>query len=144
MEVRIGEISIPDAEVERFIDLQSGLALSIIEVSYEGKPFEELVKAMREHKLLPLECEIIKTRVFVIGIRRGMRLSVCILQESEANVSCGYKLIHTNVGNEKAIILPEDTNIDIKKIQRVREIPFIRLILRKDIQKDLFKTITSL
>ncbi len=57
------------------------------------------------------------------------------LQELAADVSSGYKKIHTDIDNELAIIVPKDTDaLDFwKRLDELRECPFIRYILKKDI-----------
>lgn len=142
MKVKIGSAIIPDAQVKRFIDLQSGLALSMIRVSYEGELIKELGEAFQKHTLLPVECDILKTNVLVHGARHQMeeKKHEYILQERYADVPCGYKLIHTKVGNEKAIIVPENTrDMHPEEMQKLRDLPYIRFILEKDIPKELFK-----
>jgi hypothetical protein len=143
MKVRIGEIIIPDAEVKRFIDLQSELPLSMIKVSYIGEAFKELGKAFQEHTLLPFECDIIKTQVLVHGASHNFKEKKheYILLERAADVSAGYKLIHTKVGNEKAIIVPENTkDMRPEEMQKLRNLPYIRFILKKDIPADLLES----
>lgn len=138
MKVKIGSVTIPDAEVKRFIDLQSGLALSMIRVSYIGEPIEEL----RSGTLFPFECDIIRTNVLLHGARHQIKEKKheYILQERYADVPCGYKLIHTKVGNEKAIIVPENTrDMHPEEMQKLRDLPYIRFILENDIPKELFK-----
>jgi len=140
MKVKIGNTIIPDAEVERFIDLQSGLALSMIQVSCEGEPIKELEEAFQKNILLPFECAIIKTNVLVHGASHRMKEKkhAYTLFERAVDVPCGYKLIHTKVGNEKAIIVPENTK-DMPDMEVLRKLPFIRFILKKDIPEELFK-----
>jgi len=141
MKIRIGKITIPDAEVKRFIDLQSGLPLSMIKVSYEGEGYEELGRAFNEGTLLPFECIVLKTEVLVHGSTHdsNRKKHEYVLLERAADVSSGYKLIHTSAGYERAIIVPDNTK-EIPDMQRVRDLPFIRLILEKDIPKDLLES----
>ena len=141
MEVRIGDTIIQDAEVKRFIELKSGLPLSMIKVSHKGEPFQELREARAQiDRLLPFECAVIKTNVIVHDIHssREKREVEYVLQERYADVPCGYKLIHTEFGNETAIIVPENTKYDYD-VQGFRNLPFIRFILKKDMPKDLLE-----
>lgn len=58
--------------------------------------------------------------------------------ERAIDVSCGYKLLHTKVGNERAIIVPENVK-DIyfsQNPEELRKLPYIRCILKKDIPED--------
>lgn len=144
MKVRIGSVTIPDAQVKRFIDLQSGLALSMIKVSYIGEGFTKLGKAFQEHTLLPFECDILKTQVLVHGLSHDIKEKKheYVFLERGADVSCGYMLVSFDekVGNEKAIIVPENTrDIHPEEYDKLRDLPFIRFILEKDIPKDMLK-----
>ena len=133
MKVKIGEVIIEDAQVKRFIDLQSGLPLSMIKVSYVGEGFPQLGKALQENALIPFECEILKTQVLVHASSHNSIEKRHEYVFMERGVPCGYKLIHTEPteGKEKAISVPEDT--DNALVEKLRELPFIRLILEKDV-----------
>ena len=146
-EIKIGDIVIQDAKVTRFIDMSSGLPLSMIRVSGEGKPFKELNEAYQENTLLEFECDILKNPKVLVR-----RISVDIaentysytLQERAAEVSSGYKLIHTNIDNEKAIIVPKEIDVregrsyedKLKRMDELRELPFIRYLLKSDIPEE--------
>lgn len=143
MKVKIGNVDIPNATVKRFIDLQSGLPLSMVKVNYTGNiDVKEIGIAMQKVALLPFECDTLKTNVLVHGASHNSTTNEheYILQERAADVSCGYMLLHTKVGNEKAIIVPEDVE---KKLvvdaERFRKLPYIRYILKKDIPEDCFR-----
>jgi len=142
MKVEIGNTIIPDAEIKRFIDLQSGLALSMIRVSYEGEAFKELGEAFNKQMLLPLECEILKTNVLVHGSSHDERTKKheYVFLERAIDVSCGYKLLHTKVVNERAIIVPENVkDAYFEDAEKLRTLPYIRFILKKGIPKDWFE-----
>jgi len=146
VEFRIGNVTIPDAQVKRFIDLQSGLALSMIKVSYIGEAFPQLGKAFQENTLLPFECDILKTQVLVHGSSHDSKEKKheYIFMEKYADVPCGYKLLGTEVGNEKAIIVPENTrDMPPEEMQKIRDLPFIRFILKKDIPEEFLRTLTT-
>ena len=137
-EIKIGDIVIQDAKVTRYIDMSSGLPLSMIRVSGKGPPFEELVKASNEHTFLEFECDILKNpKVLVHGFSFDIDENTYsyTLLERAADVSGGYKLIHTKNDNELAIIVPKeiDTLGVWNRLDEIREWPFIRYILKKDI-----------
>jgi hypothetical protein len=133
LKVKIGEITIQDAQVKRFIDLKLGIPLSMIRVSYRGESIPKLGRAFQEHTYLPFECDMLKTRVVVHASSHNLvkKKHEYVLREKVADVPSGYKLLYTEVGNEKAILIPERTPIDQK--EKLRQLPFIRLILEKDI-----------
>ena len=143
MKVRIGDTIIQDAQVTRFIDMSSGLPLSMIKVNGQGKPFKELGIAFQEKTFLEFECDILKNpQVLVHGCSADFSKNTYsyTLLERAADVSCGYNLIHTDVDNEKAVIIPEDIEVmkgsyedHIKTMDKLRELPFIRYILKQDI-----------
>ena len=144
LKVRIGSVTIPDAQVKRFIDLQSGLALSMIKVSYIGEAFPQLGKAFQENTLLPFECDMLKTQVLVHGSSHDSieKKHEYILMERYADVPCGYKSVSFSkeVGNEKAMILPINTKeMHPDEYDKFRKLPFIRFILKKDIPEDLLE-----
>jgi hypothetical protein len=144
MKVKIGGATILDAQTKRFIDLQSGLALSMIQVSYEGEPIKELGEAFQKHTLLPFECDTIKTLVLVHGARHDSKekRNEYTFQGRTIDVPCGYKLVSFSkkVGNEKAIIVLENIkDTHPEEYDKPRQLLFIRFILEKDIPKDLFK-----
>jgi len=137
-EVKIGDIVIQGANVTRYIDMSSGLPLSMIRVSGEGPFFKELAEASNEHTLLEFECDSLKNpKVLVHGFSHNIVENTYsyTLLERGADVSCGYKLIHTKIDNELAIIVPEETDtLHVwKRLDELREWPFIRYILKKDI-----------
>ena len=143
MKVKIGNVIIPDATVKRFIDLQSGLALSMIDVSYANKRVEdsELVEAFKNHTLLPFECEILKTNVLVHGFGQNEKMYEYILQERAADVSCGYKKVDWRQPTQDktmVFIIPEDVK-DLIPPEQLRTLPYIRFILKKDIPETWFK-----
>lgn len=141
MKVRIGNVDIPEATVKRFIDLQSGLALSMIQVSYSGNiDAKEIGTAIQTNALIPFECDILKTNVLVHGVSHDSRTNKheYILQERATDVPCGYMLLGTEVGNERAIILPEALKNLAVDTERFRKLPYIRFILAKDIPKEWF------
>jgi len=139
MKVIIGSVTIPDAEVKRFIDLESGLPLSMIKVSFIGEGFNELGKAFQENSLLPFECEIIKTQVLVYGSSHKENKHEYILMERAVDVSSGFKLVFTEIGNEKAMMLPLNTRSPHDYAEELRKLPFIRLILKRDIPSRLLE-----
>lgn len=143
MEVKIGSVVIPDAKMKRFIDLQSGLPLSMIEVTFAQEvEDEELVEAFKRNISLPFECEILKTkRVLIRGFGRDEQGRFFNLQEWGADVSCGYKSVDWTqpTGNMKMVfIIPEDVK-DLIDPYELSLLPYKRLILRKDIPKEWFE-----
>ena len=133
VKVKIGEVTIQDAQVKRFIDLQFGIPLSMIRVSYRGESFPKLDREFQKHTYVPFECEMLKTRVVVHASSHNLvkKKHEYVFRERVADVPSGYKLLYTQVGNEKAILIPEKTPINQK--EKLRQLPFIRLILEKDI-----------
>jgi hypothetical protein len=143
MKVKIGNVVIPDATVKRFIDMESGLPLSMIRITYFGNRIsdEQIVDASHKQGLLPFESEVLKTFVLIHGFAESEKEKKheYTLQERAADVSCGYMLLHTKVGNEKAIIVPEDVEKNLMAdVERFRKLPYIRYILKKDIPEDRF------
>jgi len=141
MEVRIGNVVVPDAIVKRFIDMESGLPLSMIKVTYFGNRIvdDQIITAFREHAVVPFESENLKTIVLVQGSgeNKTEEKREYILQERATDVSCGYKLVDWKqpTGNQKMIfIVPEDVErIDQYELSLL---PYKRLIFRKDIPRD--------
>jgi len=134
LKVKIGDNIIPDAEVKRFIDLQSGLALSMIKISYEGERIRGLDWG-EEDKPIPFECDIIKTSVLIQSRSFSLEPNKVeyVLQERYIDVPCGYKLVNTNHENERAIIVPEIIGNIYDNLDNFRKLPFIRFILEEDI-----------
>lgn len=137
MEVKIGNVIIPDATVKRFIDLESGLPRCMIQVTF---PFEivedgDLVEAFKANTVLPFECTILKTKVLVRGFGRREQVRRFTLQEPASEVSCNYRLIsyEPKGGKEKAIVVPNNLKrqYDLAP-EELRLLPFIRLILKTD------------
>ncbi|NHJ32641.1 MAG: hypothetical protein FK732_07255 [Asgard group archaeon] len=142
MLVKIGstlkDIIIPEAKVERFIDLQSGTPKSAVKISYMGKSFEELSESFVEEEILSFDCEILKTKVVIDGLSIKESLVEYVFHEKSSEVPCYYKAINKEhkFGNERAILIPTDVrDIPSTQISLLRELPFIRLILREDIPK---------
>lgn len=150
-EIKIGDIVIQDATITRFIDMSSGLPLSMIRVSGKGKPFKELNRAYQEKTFLEFECDILKNpQVLVHGISIDLVENTYsyTLLERAADVSCGYKLIHTynhpGIDNERSIIVPDEIEVlrgssyedTLKRVGKLRELPYIRYILKSDIPED--------
>jgi hypothetical protein len=143
MKVKIGDVTIPEATVRRFIDMQSSLPLSMVHVSYTDQAVDdsELTEAFKKNLLLPFECEILKTDVLVHGFGHEAGKDYYILQEPAGDVSCGYKSVDWTqpTGNTKMVfIIPEDVE-DLKDPYELSLLPYKRLILRKDIPKEWFK-----
>lgn len=146
LKVRIGSVTIPDAQVKRFIDLQSGLALSMIQVSYIDKEeikHGELIEAFKNNTLLPFDCEILKTKVLVhgFGYNKETKERKFTLQERGADVSCGYKLVDWRQPTQDetmVFIIPEDVK-DLIRPEKLRTLSHIRFILKKDIPKEWFE-----
>jgi len=146
MKVKVGNVVIPNATVKRFIDMESGLALSMIHVTHTDKNIDdgELIDAfMKRGKitLFPFECEIIKTKVLVRGFGRKGDQRNYTFQERGADVSCGYKSVDWTqpTGNKKMVfIIPEDVK-DLIDPYELSLLPYKRLILRKDIPEEWFK-----
>lgn len=141
MKVRIGSITIPDATVKRFIDMDSGLPLSMVRISYKGPENEygELIDAFQKNTLLPFECEILKTKVLVhgFGYNKETKTGHFILQERAADVSSGYKLVDWRQPTQDEtmiFILPE--NVKLTSPEKLGALPCIRLIFKKDIPKE--------
>jgi hypothetical protein len=139
MQVKVGTVVIPDAEVKRFIDVESGLPLSMIKVTYTGEGFKEIGEAFLKTALIPFECEIIKTQVIVHASSHKENVHEYIFQERAADVPCGFRLSHTDVGNEKAIMLPENAKDTYTYGEQIRELPYIRLILKRYMPAKLLK-----
>lgn len=134
-----GRIVIPEAKVERFISLESGLPSSMVRITYKGKNYEELAKAFVEETSLSFECDTLKTKVTINGMSmQGEDTVEYVLQERSSEVPCRYKIIsfEHKFANERAILVPEDVR-DIPRSQTdmLRNLPFIRLILREDVPK---------
>jgi hypothetical protein len=130
---------ISNANVERYIDLQSGIPFSMIRLLYDGKIITDLSKAFVEETSLSLECEIIKTDVIINSVseHKGDRIEY-IFQEKISRVPCNYKILSFDqkFSNEKAILIPEDVReLPISQMHLLRDLPFIRLILRQDIPR---------
>lgn len=133
------EIVISNAKVERFIDLQSGIPFSMVKISYIGKIITDLSKAFVEETSLSLECEIIKTDVIINSVSKHKENKIeYIFQEKTSKVPCSYKIISFDqkFSNEKAILIPKDVReLPINQLHLLRELPYIRLILRQDIPR---------
>ena len=134
-----GPITISEAKVERFISLESGLPSSMVKISYKGENYEELAKAFVEEASLSFECETLKTNVIVNGMSmHGEDTVEYVFQERSSEVSCRYRVIsfEHKFANERAILVPDDLR-DIPRSQAdmLRNLPFIRLILREDVPK---------
>ena len=134
-----GHIVIPEAKVERFISLESGLPSSMVRITYKGKSYEELAKAFVEETSLSFECDTLKTNVAINGMSmHGEDMVEYVLQERSSEVPCRYKIIsfEHKFANERAILVPDDLR-DIPRSQTdmLRNLPFIRLILREDMPK---------
>jgi len=143
MKVKIGSVIVPDATVKRFIDMESGLPLSMIRVNYTQEVDDgELIEAFNNNTSLPFECEILKTkRVLVHGFGRDEQGRHFTLQEWGADVSCGYKSVDWTqpTGNIKMVfIIPEDVK-DLIDPYELSLLPYKRLILRRYIPKEWFK-----
>lgn len=146
MKVKIGSVTIPDATVKRFIDMDSGLALSMIEISYigMGNEYGTLIEAFKKDTLLPFECEILKTKKVLVrgfGYNNETKVGHFILQERGADVSCGYKSVDWRQPTQDetmVFILPEEVK-DLISPEKLRMLPFIRFIRKKDIPKDWFE-----
>lgn len=133
------EITISEAEVTRFIDLESGIPLSMIKVSCPGSPAKFLAKAFVEETSLSFECYSLKTMVTVSGLSMREDNGVeYIFKENPSKVRCSYKIINFEhkFANEKAILVPEDVR-DLPETQAnmLRDLPYIRLILIEDIPR---------
>lgn len=142
MKVKIGSVTIPDATVKRFIEMQSGLPLSMIHVSYTDEKVDdsELAEAFNKKTLLPFGCEILKTNVSVHGLGHEADKDYYILQERGA-VSCSYKSVDWTqpTGNVKMFfIIPEDVKNLIDPYE-LSLLPYKRLILRRDIPEEWFE-----
>ena len=134
-----GHIVIPEAKVERFISLESGLPSSMVRITYKGKSYEELAKAFVEETSLSFECDTLKTTVAINGMSmHGEDLVEYVFQERSSEVPCRYKIMsfEHKFANERAILVPDDLR-DIPRSQTdmLRNLPFIRLILREDVPK---------
>jgi len=143
--VKIGNLVIQDASVKRFIDLESGLPLSMIRVTHKDKNVDdgELIDSMMSHKdtIFPFECDILKTEVLVQGFGKQGDESNYTFLERAVDVSAGYKSIDWTqpTGNEKMkFILPEDVK-DLIDPYELSLLPYRRLILRRYIPKEWFK-----
>lgn len=141
MRVKIGSVVIPDATVERFIDMESGLPLSMIRVTYFGiRSWDrQIVEAFHREAALPFESEILSTFVLSMGFveDRKEEKHEYILRERADHVSSGYKIVAYDEGEKKqriVFVVPEDLNIGIG-INELSKLPHERLILRKDIPK---------
>jgi hypothetical protein len=132
-------IIIEKAKVERFIDLHTGLPLSMVKISYQGISYDEITRAFVEETSISFECKILRTEVLVSSISMNKKSRVeYVFQEKTSKVSCRYKSLRSEYkfGNERAILIPEDTReCPSNQLNLLRELPFIRLILREDIPK---------
>ena len=145
MRAKIGNVTIADATVKRFIDMESGLPLSMIRVAYFGNRIadDQIIDAFNKQAVLPFESETLKTLVLVRGFAEDGKEEKreYTLQERGADISCGYKSVDWTqpTGNKKMVfILPEDVK-DLINPYELSLLPYKRLILRKDIPKDWFK-----
>lgn len=145
LKVKIDDLIIPDAKVERFIDLESGLPLSMVRVTYEGEPFEEIAKAWSEQNLIPFESDVLKTNVLVIGsewLREERKVEYTLLERA-IDVPCGYKrstFRNVQTGERVEFLLPEDmVDLSPERLKQFKKLPFIRFILRKHLPDDLIK-----
>ena len=145
MRAKIGNVTIADATVKRFIDMESGLPLSMIRVTYFGNRIadDQIIDAFNKQTILPFESETLKTLVLVRGFAEDGKEEKreYTLQERGADISCGYKSVDWTqpTGNKKMVfILPEDVK-DLINPYELSLLPYKRLILRKDIPKDWFK-----
>ena len=145
MRAKIGNVTIADATVKRFIDMESGLPLSMIRVAYFGNRIadDQIIDAFDKQAVLPFESETLKTLVLVRGFAEDGKEEKreYTLQERGADISCGYKSVDWTqpTGNKKMVfILPEDVK-DLINPYELSLLPYKRLILRKDIPKDWFK-----
>jgi hypothetical protein len=145
VKVKIGNVIIPDATVKRFIDMESGLPLSMIRVTYFDNRIsdEQITDAFQKQTILPFESEVLKTIVIVHGFAENEKEKKheYTLQERGADVSCGYKSVDWTqpTQNQKMVfIVPEDVK-DLINPYELSLLPYKRLILRKDIPEGWFK-----
>lgn len=145
MRVKIGNVAIPDATIKRFIDMESGLPLSMIRVTYFDDRIsdEQIIEAFNKQAVLPFESEALKTFVLVRGFAENEKEKKheYTLQERAADVSCGYKSVDWTqpTQNQKMVfILPDDVK-DLISPYELSLLPYKRLIFRKDIPEDWFK-----
>ena len=145
MKVRIGNVIIPDATVKRFIDMESGLPLSMIRITYfnDKIPDDQIIEAFNKQAILPFESEILKTFVLIHGFAENEKEKKreYILQERAADVPCGYKSVdwtQPTQSQKMVFIVPEDVK-DLADPYELSLLPYKRLILRKDIPEDWLK-----
>ena len=144
MRVKIGNVDFPDVIVKRFIDLQSGLPLSMIQVNYTGNiDTKEIGTAMQKQALLPFECGTLKTNVLVHGASHDSRTNKheYILQERAADVSSSYKLMDWTqpTKDKNMIFIVPETLADGVSPEELKKLPYIHFILKKNIPQNLFK-----
>ena len=140
LKVKIGKVTIPDAQVKRFINLQSGLPLSMIKVSHKHKKLEhgELIEAFKNNTILPFECETLKTRVLVHGFGSEETTDYFILQEPASDVSSGYKKVdwrQPTKDETMVFVMPENVKDSIRP-EKLKTLPYIRFIYEKNIPKE--------
>lgn len=145
MKVKIGNVVVPDATVKRFIDMESGLPLSMIRVTYFDDKIsdDQILKAFNKQAVLPFESEVLTTFVLVHGFAENEKEKKheYTLQERAADVSCGYKSVDWTqpTQNQKmGFVVPEDL-MDLIDPYELSILPYKRLILRKDIPEEWFK-----
>lgn len=144
MKVKVGEVTIPEAQVKRYISLESSLPLSMIDITYSQEvDDEELVDAWKNHTPVPFECEILKAkRVLVRGLGRDEQERHFTFQEFAADVYAGYKSVDWTqpTDNKKMVFIVPDDVKDLIDPYELSLLPYKRLILRKDIPEEWFKT----
>lgn len=138
IEVNGDTLVIPNAKVERFIDLQIGIPVSKVKVSYEGSAFEKLSIAFVEETAVNFSSEKLKTIVQVSGMTISENEVEYIFKEISSQVPCFYKILsfEHKFANEKAMLVPQDVrDLPERQTNILRELPYIRLILREDVPK---------
>lgn len=136
MQVKIGNVVIPDAKVNRFIDIQ-GLPYSMINITYTADvDVAELCDSLMKNPQpqLPYESETLKTKVLINRIH-GKEIT---LMESASEVGCGYQLKHFRDVNKKTdliFIMPENVKQSVSQ-DELSKLQFISLILKRNVPKE--------
>lgn len=142
MEVKLGSIIIPNATVKRFIDLQSGLPLSMIEISYVSPQigYTELLEAFKNEATLLFQSEILNTLVQLQSYAYNTEARERKFILLERDISSGYKslrIVNRKAGKDYHFLVPE--NIKKGATEELEILPYIRFILKKDVPEWLLE-----
>ena len=144
MQVKIGNVIIPDAKVKRFIEIE-GLPYSMINIAYTSKVDDgELTNSFmkRPQPILPFESETLKTKVLIHRFGKHENLTEITLMEPASEVSSGYKLTHfrdVNKNTNLVFVMPENVKDSVSP-EELSNLEYIHLLLKRDIPKQMLKT----